>query len=61
MTLERMPFIVAIVIVLVVLMFWVAYYCLGGTPEVTSSIEDPIERGLAYIAAAIIIHACLRK
>jgi hypothetical protein len=55
------PIIIAIVVGLLMVMFWAFSAVSDSTGKWFSSIEDPTERGLAYIAAAIVLHAIFGK
>lgn len=46
---------------LIALMVWCMYLAWSGTSEWIGTIDDPTERGLAYIAAAIVFHALFGK
>jgi hypothetical protein len=57
---ERMPIIVALLVAFTAVAFCCAIWYRGETQGI-SAIEDPTERGLAYIAVAIIAHAIFAK
>jgi len=39
------------------LMVWFLRLALNGTTEAIGTLDDPTERGLAYIAGAVVLHA----
>jgi flagellar basal body-associated protein FliL len=55
------PLIVGVVVGLVAIFIYGLWLGFSTVEKWTSSIEDPTERGLAYIAAAIVFHAFFGK
>lgn len=55
------PLLIGVFGVLIALMVWCISLAWNGTSEWISTISDPTERGLAYIAAAIVFHAFFGK
>ena len=53
--------IVACFVGMFALLWWGLCYAASGTSGWIGSIEDPAERGLAYIAAAVVLHAFFSK
>ena len=52
-----LPVLIGAVSLLIGVFAVAAYYSSVGVAEVVTSIKDPTERGAAYIAIAIVIHA----
>lgn len=55
------PLGICLLIGLFALMVWCLSLAWNGTNEWFGTIEDPTERGLAYIAAAVVFHAFFGK
>lgn len=55
------PLGIAFIVGMFALMIWCFSLAWNGTSEWISTISDPTERGLAYIAAAIVFHAFFGK
>jgi hypothetical protein len=55
------PFGLCLLIGLFVLMGWCVRLAWEGTSELIGTIKDPTERGLAYLAVAIVVHAVFGK
>jgi hypothetical protein len=57
----RIPLGIGLLLGLFALMAWCLSLAWNGTNEWFGAIKDPTERGLAYIAAAIVFHAFFGK
>ena len=55
------PLGIAVIVGTLGLLYWCFYLVWNGTSEWIDTISDPTERGLAYIAAAIVFHAFFGK